>query len=205
MGLLVQVIDPNVDQLKLNSWNHVIWGISSEDLFESILSIPDVSLETGKHPQSFIDSMDVHLLAAIRLPGGKFYAALTQKVDLVDRVSSLNSIVHSYCKIADIDRIIIDDVDTICDHYENLAGLVVLPIFKLTEVFKVVEAGLLMPPGITRFTIAPRALHVNFKLEELADGGCIEDKNFELNRYLRSCLALKRVRFYAEPTVLFDE
>lgn len=203
--LLVQIIDPEVDQVNLNSWNHVIWGIQSEELFDLILTLPDVNLEPRKRPQSFQDLMDVHLLAAVCLPGGKFFAALTQKAYLLDRIKILNSIVQSYCEIASIDRIIIDDVDTICDHYEDLAGLVIMPTFSLAELLTVVESGHLMPPGITRFTIAPRALHVNFLLEELAEDGCIEEKNFELNRYLRSCLAAKRVRFYAEPTVLFDE
>lgn len=203
--ILVQVIDPEVDQVELNAWNHVIWGISPDDLFNSIHTLPDVYLQPSRPSQSFQDLMDIHSLASLHLPDKKVFTVFTPCVDVVARIKTLNEMVHRYCKAADVDRTIIYEIDSICDLYDDLAGLVMLPTFDLMDVLSVVEAGFLMPPGSTRFKIAPRVLHVNYYLDELAGNTSLAEKNIKLREYLCACLASKCVRFYAEPTFLFDE
>ena len=203
--ILVQVIDPEVDQVELNAWNHVIWGISPDDLFNCIHTLPDVYLQPSRPSQSFQDLMDIHSLASLHLPNKKVFSVFTTLVDILDRIKSLNEMVHRYCDTADVDRTSVYEIESICDLYEDLAGLVLLPGFSLLEVLSVVEAGFLMPPGSTRFKIAPRVLHVNYKLDELASSTSLAEKNIKLREHLCACLASKCVRFYAEPTFLFDE
>jgi hypothetical protein len=65
--------------------------------------------------------------------------------------------------------------------------------------------GYMLPSGITRFSVAPRALHVNYPLEELKADKPLEEKNEVLRRWLLDRIAHKGVRYYSEPTVLFDE
>lgn len=203
--ILVQVIDPDVDQVELNAWNHVIWGITPDDLFNLIHTLPNVYLQPSRPSLSFQDLMDIHSLASIHLPNGVVFTAFTERADLVDRIKTLNEMVLRYCERADIDRISVFEIQSICDLYEDLAGLVLLPTFNLVEVLSVVEAGFLMPPGSTRFKIAPRVLHLNYLIEELASNSSIEEKNRRLRDHLCACLSSKCVRFYAEPTFLFDE
>lgn len=61
------------------------------------------------------------------------------------------------------------------------------------------------PPGITRFTISPRALRVNYPLDELSANKTLEAKNEVLQHWVNERIARKGVRFYAEATVLYDE
>ena len=63
----------------------------------------------------------------------------------------------------------------------------------------------MFPPGITRFTISPRALRINYSLNELTDNQDLEEKNHMLQRWMRERVARKGVRFYAEASVLYDE
>jgi hypothetical protein len=53
--------------------------------------------------------------------------------------------------------------------------------------------------------MSPRALRVNYPLEELSANKSLEDKNAALDRWVNERVARKGVRFYAESTVLFDE
>ena len=117
----------------------------------------------------------------------------------------MNKFVKRYCGSASVDRTSVYQIQPLCDLYDNLAGLVLLPTFDILEVVNVVEAGYLMPPGSTCFKIAPRVLHVNYPLKELENNTTIDQKNSNLQDYLCSCLASKCVRYYAEPTFLFDE
>jgi hypothetical protein len=80
-----------------------------------------------------------------------------------------------------------------------------LPPFEVTDVMDVVEAGNLMTPGITRFSVSPRVLNVNYELKKLLAAIKIEEKKEVLQDWLAVRLANKSVRYYAEPTITFDE
>jgi hypothetical protein len=89
--------------------------------------------------------------------------------------------------------------------YPDLSGIVIFPRFDIQHVLSLAGAGYLLPAGITRFTVSPRALHVNYPLEELAAEKPLEEKNEALQRWVQERIARKGVRYYAEATFLFDE
>ena len=59
--------------------------------------------------------------------------------------------------------------------------------------------------GVTRFSISPRALRLNYPLSELAADKSLAEKNAILERWIQEKIASMRVRTYTEATVLFDE
>jgi hypothetical protein len=83
--------------------------------------------------------------------------------------------------------------------------LVIFPRFRVRDILDLAGAGYLLPTGITRFTVAPRALHLNYPLKELAANKTLEEKNSELRTWIQERIASKGIRYYAEPTFLFDE
>jgi hypothetical protein len=89
--------------------------------------------------------------------------------------------------------------------YENLCAVVVFPPFTICQVVELAGKGYLFPSGITRFTVAPRALRIEYPLSELESSATQEEKNRRLQAWIQERLTAKGVRFYAEPTVLFDE
>jgi hypothetical protein len=203
--ILVQILevdDPNMD---LNAWNHIIWGVSPETLCSQLRKIPGVNFRTSVQAQTFLELKDIHALASLHLPDGNAFTLLTPSFDLDSRVRMMNKVVTSYSEFAHIDRTSLYQINSLNDKYENLAGLIILPPFDVTDVMEVVGAGNLMPPGSTRFTIVPRVLHVNYPLEELERDTSIEEKNKILEKFLFILLENKRVRYYAEPTYIFDE
>ncbi len=89
--------------------------------------------------------------------------------------------------------------------FPDLSGLMVFPRFDHEEVLQAASAGWLLPAGLTRFVISPRALRVNYPLEHLRSDRPLEVKRAELASWVRDRAEARRVRYYAESTFLFDE
>ena len=202
--ILVQVIAPDSQGLRLHTWNHVVWQMDLTLFSRNVQSIPNTELSAaseGIEPDLFGDCG----IALIQYPNGQVKALCTDAEQILDRVEILNSLVNSYKSHGHLDRTSVRDIHDLHGVYENLCGLVIFPVFEITDIMKLAGAGHLLPTGITRFTIAPRALHLNYPLEELENQKPLAQKNFKLRQWLQERIANKGIRFYAEPTFLFDE
>ena len=70
---------------------------------------------------------------------------------------------------------------------------------------KLAGQGIVLPTGITRFTVSPRVLHLNYPLHELSSAKPIEYKQEFLDQWVGQRVKNKGVRLYTEATFLFDE
>jgi hypothetical protein len=203
---LVQVVEANDPGLDLHTWNHVLWDWDAADFLGALRKMPDVELKdidpAVKRPQS---RWPVKTLVWVQTPDNKAYIARSLPGDLASRARSLNKIAESYAKKASLDRTTAQQVSEVNGKYETLTAIVVYPPFTPQEVLQLCAQGVLLPPGITRFTVSPRALRVNYPLDELSSNKSIEEKNRALERWANERVARKGVRYYAEPTVLYDE
>jgi len=89
--------------------------------------------------------------------------------------------------------------------FPSASGLLVFPGLRVQDVVEAVSQGLLLPGGLTRFIVSPRALRVNYPLDELSSNKSLEAKNEALEHWVSERVARKGVRYYAEATVLYDE
>jgi hypothetical protein len=96
-------------------------------------------------------------------------------------------------------------IDSFKKVYPDLTALVIFPHFKINTVLKLAAQNIVLPTGITRFTISPRALHLNYPLHELSSGKPIEYKEDYLKEWIEERVKNKGIRLYSEPTFLFDE
>ena len=203
--ILAQVVEPDDPGLSIHPWNHVIWGLDTDEFHESIHSIPFIKLETCAWDAGYQQLASHHALALLHLPGGETFAARIPANDLVTRVNFLNAIVDRYKDRSGMDRTSIKDIESLNKLYPDLTGLVVFPGFRIEDILYLAGENHLLPTGSTRFTISPRALHVNYPLSELEAELTLEEKNSNLQHWLQDRLANKGVRYYAEATYLFDE
>lgn len=209
MGLphiLAQVVQGNDPGVQLQKWNHVLWGWDADALIKSIRSLPKISFREIdpdiKRPQSEWPSKT---LVWLQLPNGSAYIARYEATELRARADQLAKIAQTYTDKAHLDRTTAQRIEELNGQYDNLTAVVVYPPFKVSQVLELCQAGILLPPGVTRFTVAPRALRVNYPLDELAANKSLAEKNSALERWINERIARKGVRFYAEATVLFDE
>ncbi len=203
--VLVQVVQSNDPGLKLENWNHVVWQLPPEEFFAGIQTIDKIEMARTEDIHIRPDIMHNCGLALVQLPDRQYYTACSSAPELLRRVELLHAIVDSYKSRASLDRTSIDNVEQLAGIYSDLSGLIIFPNFKVGDILYLAGAGYLLPAGITRFTISPRALHVNYPLSELASSKSIEEKNRELQEWIQRRIAQKGVRYYAEATFLYDE
>ena len=202
---LVQVVQPDDPGLNLQTWNHVVWEMNARRFLTGIRNIPGIQLVHQPDVTAEPDLEQDCGLAMVQSCKGRTYTICTQVCELEQRVELLNAIVDSYKERCRLDRTSSRDARILQEVYPQLSGLVIFPRFKIDDLLRLAGQGYLLPSGITRFTISPRALHVNYPLDELAVDKPIEEKNEDLLRWLQECMARKGVRYYAEATFLFDE
>ncbi len=203
--ILAQVVPADDPGLEISSWNHVIWGISPEALLHVFMDLPNLVLQPTDCENAPRTLMDVHSLAVLCCPDGQAYDLRTPRLMVLQHIEILNAVVDSYKNRAHLDRTQLTGADALQSLYPDFSGLLILPPFRLEQILHVVVHGGLMPPGSTRFTISPRALHLNYPLEKLASQKSLPEKNAELRQWVSARLSEKRVRYYAEATYLFDE
>jgi hypothetical protein len=84
-------------------------------------------------------------------------------------------------------------------------ALVIFPPFQKRDILVIAARGGRLPTGITRHLIPGRALRVNTPLGWLAEPAGLAEKQAQLDDRLRQRWLDHGVRYYAEPTFLFDE
>lgn len=202
---LVQVVQTGDPGLNLENWSHVVWELSPARFLNAIRNLPGIRLKPAREGQFIPELRTPCDLAAVVSCKGRTYRVCSPTEDLETRVGLLNDLVDSYRTSARLDRTNVRDVSQLAEIYPMFSGLVIFPQFKIEDILQVAGRGSLLPSGITRFTISPRALHVDYPLEELAAYKSLEQKNADLHAWLKAKLERKGVRYYAEATFLFDE
>lgn len=208
MGLphvIAQIVQPDSANLALKTWNHVLWGLSTQTFIQGIKEIPSLQLEKITPDIDYKTFWGNNGLLVIETSTEGTFTVNIDSHILFERVKTLNAIVDSYKDQARMDRTQVNHINLMEGIYDDLCALVVFPPIQMREVLTLVSAGKNFPAGFTRFTISPRVLRVNYSLEELASTRSLEEKNQALKRWIQERVARKGIRFYTEATVLYDE
>ena len=201
--IVTQVVDSDYPHVNLQTWNHVIWGIEANELVTSLRAIKNIEL-IKIDTQKSLDAPK-YTPMQIRLPNGSFYILDEAPSDLPTHIDTLHQIVNAYKTRASLDRTSQTLIDSFKKVYSDLTALIIYPRFKIKTVLKLAGQSIMLPTGITRFTVSPRALHLNYPLHELSSGKPIEYKEAYLQQWVEERVKNKRVRHYVEATFLFDE
>ena len=202
---ICQVVDADDPGLKLKTWNHILWEMKPKELLEKLRALEGVSLKAIDPMKELKHLWPQKTLVWIQTPDGKAYIARSDPKDLLHRATKLSAIADSYRNDARFDRTRAKQIHKLDGIYSDLCALVVYPPFTVAEVQQLSSQGVLLPPGVTRFTISPRALRLNYPLEDLAADKSLSEKNQALERWQNERMARKGVRYYGEATVLYDE
>ena len=197
---VVEVTNPNVN---LQTWNHVIWGMKTKTLISRLRKIKELKLEKVNIRKSL--DAPKYVPVQVRLPDGGFYILREAPSELPTHIATLHKIVNAYKTSASLDRTSQTLIDTFKRVYPDLTALIIFPHFKIKTVLKLAAQQIVLPTGITRFTVSPRALHLNYPLHELSSGKPIEYKQEYLGQWIKERVKKKGVRLYSEATFLFDE
>ena len=203
--ILVQIISPAVSGFELSTWNQVVLGISPVELLSNIEDVSGISLEKNPNAGSNKGGSVSSQLFKLHLATNQVYYGTTRRTDPRSRIQALQIILARVGQCARLDRSHLADLHALQDLYPDLAGLIVFPCFEFSEIVQLADNGQLIPAGITRFSVSPRALRVNFKIDALRSELTLIEKNNLLANWIQERVSQKGVRVYNETTILFDE
>jgi len=203
--LLVQVVRYESPAVELFTWYHALTADARGLLEQGLASIPglDISHHDRVHARAMLARREA--LACVVLNEGDVVVANGGRT-LHDRNELLNTLVHLYQDRVPYTRVTSDSLTAARREHPDVQALVIFPRFDPAEVIDLASAGEYLPAGITRHLIRWRALRVNVPVALCADTNrSLDQKNAWLEAWTAERLTKREVRFYEEPTVLYDE
>jgi L-serine kinase (ATP) / ParB family transcriptional regulator, heme-responsive regulator len=203
--VVVQVARYEDPWVQLSTWHHALSEVPHQMLIEECGQVKGLRVleEPLLHAQAEIARRDV--LAYACLDDG---CVLTFRggTTLEEHNEMLNGIVDVYRERHRFYRMSTDSIDVARERHPDATALIVFPHLTPAEVMELAENGSKLPAGITRHLIRWRALRINVPTEKMSDTKMsIDAKNAWLAELLSAKWESREVRFYEEPTVLFDE
>ncbi len=181
--ILAQFVEPPE---RAESWGHLLGGVGLPEL-RAIEEVEVSEERPGDAP-----------LAEVETPRGTLFLR-ARKEGLLAQVRALWGLQALYPKGVVVRRVEPDDKG-------SLAGgeaLIRYRPFAPAELVELVRCGVVLPAGITRFRVRERVLGVRYPLERMRDGD-VPARNAELTEFIRRRWEENRIRYYAEPVVLFE-
>ncbi len=204
--ILVQVVDYETGGVQLETWHHVVSGMSWFEFLRNIREIPHLRLESADSLSARAALARREVLAYTVLGDQRAYTLSAEAHSLARRTAVLRQIVDTYKSRGVLNRINTDSLTAARRLYPNAMAIVVFPHYEPAEIVVAARDGVYLPPGISRHIVRGRAMRLNYPLEALRDNGeSLAQKNQALRTWVQARVAEKRVRFYAEPMYLFDE
>ena len=181
--VLVQVVEPPE---RAEGWGHLIDGVGSSEL-RAVEGI-EVSEKPGAVP-----------VAEVETGGGETLALSPTDDGLAALVRALWGLQALYPTGVVVRRVEPDGAVRLAEG----TALVRYRSFAPGELAAIVDAGAVLPAGITRFRVRERILGVCYPLGRMRDGDTTA-RNAELEEFVARRWAEDRVRYYGEPVVLFE-
>ncbi len=200
--VLVQVVD--YDDVTLTTWHHLVVGIAPDVLGGALGAIPGLHVGPSSLAAARSDLLARRTIAYVVTPGGDVHGLVGGR-EVGRNTFLLRQVVASYRGIGRIHRVQSDDVVQLRALYGEVGLVVVFPSYGPGDILAMAEQAAKLPSGITRHVIARRALRLNVGLDVLRADMDRVAKNRWLGEWLRGRLQSGRVRYYQEPTILFDE
>ena len=201
---LAQVVLPNSPQVSLHAWNHVVWGMPPEDIEKGLQDIAGESLQEFPSKEALTHLDGTRTPVPIQVPDGRVFL-LHAEQSLDSLLETLHAVVNLYKGRANLDRTNLEEISHFLPIHNDLTALVFFPMLRVEDVLRATSEGKPLPAGITRFRVSPRALHVNYPLEKLEAERPLEEKEAELQEWVRGMIKQKKARYYEESTFIFNE
>jgi hypothetical protein len=197
--VVAQVVDYDDEAIQLHAWTHVLSGLRLDELVESLAGEPALTARPCMPYEAENALAHRETLAYLAGGDGRCYA-LGRSADIAARAAALRRLFVAYTGRAAIARVPPRDWPARLDE-QNASVAVVYPTYTKRDLVALAQAGAVLPAGITRHVIPGRALRVNAPIDDRP----ADEQQARLNAWLHQRQASHGVRFYAEPTFLFDE
>ncbi len=202
---LVQVVSYESAAVELLTWHHVVSNIERSHLEGQLEHVAGLETKRAEYWHAKAELARRAILAYCLFVDGTVTTLSGGGLDLRQRTELLHGIVNAYIDDGRLDRTNTDRLEELRSTYPHMTAAIIFPHYEPVEVMDIAQSGLKVPPGLTRHIVHGRALRVNYPLDKLKADIPLEEKNHQLTEWVRACFKVRRVRYYAESTYLFDE
>ena len=199
----VQVIKLEDENLVINCWHHAIEKFDRLFFEKKLSELTEITISKKRHLPDHA-SHAPSFLCALTFSNGES-SMVNNDSDLLRQVELLTMITDFYLHTPCYDRVSYLNLEHLAHNYPDFKTVIQFRLFSAGELMQVVNSGQKLPAGITRVILPKRALGLNINLEMLKSSLTLEEKNHWLQEMIHKMVTNKSLRFYQEPTFVFDE
>ncbi len=193
--VLVQEIDLFDPGLVISQWHHAVERLDKGYFGRELAKIAGLDVVPGAQEG---------VIARLQFPDGTAWS-LCADGDVFHLVHLLGQVTRLYHGSAYMDRVSYTNLEHLRRNYAEFSALVSFRTFSKAEIVELTNNDVKVPSGITRVLVPKRALFFNLPLEVLSMSHHTEELNKWLQAHLAEKIRSKCIRFYQEPTFIFDE
>jgi hypothetical protein len=202
--VLVQVEPYREEDLVIAHWNHVVRDIEAKIIVEKAKSMTGVTVKKGRLEDRDVDRRPDYLCTVALDESKALY--LHGNLSLSERVHRLRELTQIYYRgPARMDRVNHADFQSLRHHYTHFGAVILFPSFSKEDIRQIAEAGDRLPSGVTRILVPRRVLGFNLQLALLKSHLPLEEKRRWLGEAINEKVAENKVRYYQEPTFVFND
>lgn len=206
----VQVVDYGDPDVLLKGWHHLLLEGAELDLKRAYGAITGVRLQ--EIPSAALtELLELRRVFAVLVDESATCWGLTSPqgtgpTDLIGWMQVLDQVVAAYEGKTRLERIKLADYANLPDVFDTMEHqLVLYPALTKVELLQLVEAGAMIPTGISRHFIPGRALGLNLDLAFLTELPNAAAKEKHLQDYVEELEVRGRIRFYEESAFIMNE
>jgi hypothetical protein len=199
--VVVQTVSYGRPEITLSTWRHYVRQEGSSGLRQRLDEVPGLPITE----LSDADEADRRLAGregAAAVVDSRGVVLVGVDGDPIVTANTLRRIVALYRGRSQIYRVDGGTWETLSDEY-GPGAMVMFPPLTKDDILLIAARGGSLPTGISRHVIPGRALRLNTPLDWLVGSG--EDAQVRLDALLHRRSLDHGVRYYAEPTYLYDE
>lgn len=205
--ILVQIVNYDSDQVRLETWSHVVSDLKCEEFLPAVEAIAGIQVRESDKLSAQAELAQRNILAFIMdFHTNVVYSLHMDDHSLAFKNSALRSLVATYKREGKLDRTSRAEPEVIRKMFPRANALVVFPHYEPAEILVAARDNEPLPPGISRHVIQGRAMRLNYPLDDLrTPHKTLAQKNKELAEWVLERIDKRSMRFYAESTYVFDE
>jgi hypothetical protein len=202
---LVQVVDFQSPEVKLETWRHLILGTNKEEIVEEAKRL-NLNVTSTNRSGAMSVLNDKNVVSCFLFDEENSLVITDGGSDLEVQIRELKrllSVCYRKSRVYCADDEECFNLAKQVHNGEAVAHL--LPTFSKEEIKSMALRGILLPIGVTRFIIPKRILRVDLSNEVLASSVSLEEKNLFLSELIKYRLENKKIRLYQEPILFLNE
>jgi len=203
--VLVQMVDYEDKKVKLSSWDHLIFNAQKEEI---IKKIKDLNLEVSFCPFNWRKEALNHqkTISYFLFRDLKGFVVNNGNSAPEEKVKNLYQLIATYTSRSEICYLDSDNhLLSVFEHFKNSSAINLIPRFDKKEILDLVQKGILLPFGVTRFIVPHRVLGLEVSCSVLRAQTPLSEKNLFLKELLSYRIKSKKAKFYQESVFLFNE